>query len=238
MSSLKDSRLAFENRLLAALPADEYKRLLPHLEPVRLPQSKIIYRAGESIRHAYFLRGGMASLLSITGDGKTVEVGMIGNEGLVGIPVILRANTSPYQSAVQLTANAMRVSGDALRAEFDRGGRLHDLMLRYLHALLYQVSQSATCNRFHTMEERLCRWLLVSRDRTQTDTLRLTQEFLSQMIGAPRSRVTLVAIRLQQAGLISYSRGRIVIRDRRGLAALSCECYRIVNEQITRFIAA
>jgi CRP-like cAMP-binding protein len=238
MSSLKDFRLAFENRLLAALPADEYRRLLPHLEPVRLPQGKILYHAGDAIRHAYFLRGGMASLLSVTGDGRIVEVGMIGNEGLVGMPVVLRTNTSPYQSAVQLPANAMRIGGDALRAEFDRGGRLHDLLLRYLHTLLYQISQSATCNRFHTMEERLCRWLLVCRDRTQTDALRLTQEFLSQMIGAPRTRVTTVAVRLQEAGLISYSRGQIVIRDRRRLEALSCECYRIVREQIGQFIAA
>lgn len=238
MSSLKDSRLAFENRLLAALPAGEYRRLLPHLEPVRLPQNKILYSAGEAVRHAYFLRGGMVSLVSVTADGRAVEVGMIGNEGLVGVPVVLRTNTSPYQSIVQLPANAMRISGHVLRAEFDRGGRLHDLLLRYLHTLLYQISQSATCNRFHTMEERLCRWLLVSRDRAQTATLRLTQEFLSQMIGAPRTRVTLIAVRLQEAGLISYSRGQVVIRDRGGLEALSCECYGVVREQIGQFIAA
>lgn len=146
--------------------------------------------------------------------------------------------TSAYQVAAQLPANAMRIRGDTLRAEFIRSPRLQALVLRYLSGLLVQVSQSATCNRFHTMEQRLCRWLLVSYDRVHTNTFNLTQEFLSQMVGAPRTRVNTVAVRLQQGGLISYSRGKIVILDRKRLEASSCEYYRIVREQVSHFIAA
>lgn len=238
MSLSKDSQHTFGNRLLAALPTEEYIRLLPHLQLVPLPQGKVLYHAGDTIQHAYFLKGGMASLLSITGNGKAVEVGMIGNESVVGIPIVLRANTTPYQIVIQLPTEAMRIKSDVLRAEFNRGGKLQDMLLRYVNMLMLQLSQSATCNRFHTMEKRLCRWLLITQDRVQTDMLRLTHEFLSQMIGAPRTRVTIVTVQLQEAGLIRCSRGQIAILDRQGLEAYSCECYKIVREQESNFIAA
>jgi CRP-like cAMP-binding protein len=205
---------------------------------VRLPAGRVLCEAGGGIRHLYFLKGGMASLLSLTEDGHSVEVGMIGNEGVVGLPAVLGIDTAPYRVVMQLPANALRIKADALRAEFNRGGRLQKLLLHYTHTLLTQIAQSAACNRYHTMKARLCRWLLVSRDRAHTDTLQLTQEFLSQMIGAPRTRVTLVARDLQRAGLIRYSRGQITILDKRGLEAKSCECYRIVKEQISHFLAA
>lgn len=238
MPSLKEPSTAFGNGLLSALPRAEYERLSPHLELVRLTPGKILYNAGDVVRHAYFPRGGMICLLSTTEDGRTIEVGMIGSEGMAGIPIVLRSGAAPYQVMVQLAGNALRVSGNALREEFNRGGKLQDLLLRYTHSLLIQVAQSAACNSFHTMKARLCRWLLVSRDRTHTDTLQLTQEFLSQMIGAPRTRVTMVAHDLQRAGLIRYSRGKITILDKRGLEAKSCECYRVVREQINHFLAA
>src|SRR5436305_11006561 len=210
MSQTKESIFPFEeNRILSALPRGEYARLAAHLEIVRLPQNKTLYDAGSAIRHAYFLKSGMVSLLSITESGATVEVGMVGNEGVAGIPAILRINSTPYQVVVQLPATAARIRVDILKAEFNRGGVLQDLLLRYMHTLLTQISQSAACNRYHSMRARLCRWLLVSRDRVHTGTLHLTQEFLSQMIGAPRTRVTMVARDLQKRGLIRYSRGKI-----------------------------
>jgi CRP-like cAMP-binding protein len=234
----KNLRVAFDNSILASLPREEYERLQQSLELVRMVQGRTLYIAGGTIRHAYFLMGGMASLLSITEDGKAIEVGMIGNEGLVGIPAILGFNASPYQVVVQLPGNAMRVRADKLMTEFKRGGHLHDSLLRYAHTILTQISQSACCNRFHTVEARLCRWLLVSHDRVQSDTLHLTQEFLSQMIGVPRTSVTTVAGKLQRTGLIRYSRGKIRIIDQRGLEDASCECYKIVRDGISHFLAA
>lgn len=238
MSLVKASISPFENRILATLPRLEYARLSSQLEIVKLPQGKTLYEAGGTIRHAYFLKSGMASLLSMTEDGDTVEVGMVGNEGVIGLPAILRINSTPYQVVVQLPTTAARIRADVLRTEFDQGGRLQDLLLRYMHTLLTQISQSAACNRYHSMRARLCRWLLVSRDRVHSNTLNLTQEFLSQMIGAPRTRVTMVACDLQKKGLIRYSRGKIQILDRQGLETISCECYRIVREEISRFMVA
>lgn len=231
-------RIPFENRILGALPRGECARLSPYLEPIRLPAGRLLYGAGDAVRHAYFPRGGMISLLSVTEGGAAVEVGMVGNEGVVGLPVVLRGNVTHYQAVVQLQANALRVPAHVLRSEFDRGGRLQDLLLRYTDTLITQLSQSAACNRFHSMRARLCRWLLVSQDRAQADTLDFTQEFLSQMIGAPRPRVSIVAGSLQRAGIIRYSRGRIRILDRPRLESSSCECYKIVRQQMSHFLAA
>src|SRR5687767_6910854 len=224
MNLMKASGATFENRLLASLPRGEYERLAPHLEPVRLVPGKILYHAGEKVRYAYFPRGGMICLLSTTEDGRTIEVAMISAEGMAGIPIILRAGVAPYQVMVQLAGNAVRIRGDALTEEFSRGDRLQELLLRYTHTLLTQIAQSAACNRFHTVEERLCRWLLTCRDRVQTDTIRLTQEFLSQMLGAPRTSITSIAGALQKEGSIRYTRGKFLILDRPRLEAASCEC--------------
>jgi CRP-like cAMP-binding protein len=228
----------FTNRLLASLPPEEYERLSPHLKLVRLIPGKILYNAGEFVRHAYFPMGGMICLLSTTADGRTIEVGMIGSEGMSGIPIILKSSVAPYQIMVQLAGNAVVIEGDKLKEEFQRGGYFQDLLLRYAHTVLIQIAQSAACNRFHTVEERLCRWLLVSRDRVQTDLIYLTQEFLSHMLGVPRTSVTMIAGALQKKGLIRYSRGKISIIDRRRLEADSCECYRLVREEISHFLAA
>ena len=238
MSFLKHLDAKEDNRLLATLPREEYQRLLPHLEVTHLKAGRILYDVGETVRYAYFPKGGMISLLSTTESGRSVEVGMVGDEGMVGIPVVLRTSAAPYQAMVQITCNALRIRGDALRAEFNRGGRLQELLLRFTHSLLTQIAQSAACNQFHGLEKRLCRWLLVSRDRVHTDTVHLTQEFLSHMLGVPRTSVTAVAGTLQQRGLINYSRGRIVILDRQGLAAASCECYQRVRDGIEHLLAA
>jgi CRP-like cAMP-binding protein len=238
MASLQDAGSAFENRLLAILPREELNHLAPYLELVRLTPGKILYHAGEHIRHAYFLKGGMVCLLSTTESGRTIEVGMIGNEGLIGIPIILRCNSASYQVTVQLATNALRIRGDVLRAAFNHGGVLQDLLLRFTHTLLTQIAQSAACNRFHTIEERLCRWLLTSHDRVQTETLHLTHEFLSHMLGVPRTSVTMIAKTLQHKNLITYTRGKITILDRRGLEIASCECYRLINEGIQHYLVA
>lgn len=238
MTLSKLSNIKFANHLLEALPREEYERLSPHLELVRLKPGKILYNAGEVVRYAYFPLGGMICLLSTTEDGRTIEIGMIGNEGMSGIPIILRANVAPYQIMVQLATNAMRIRGDKLREEFCRGGQLQDLLLRFTHTILTQIAQSASCNRFHTVEKRLCRWLLISRDRVQSDTIYLTQEFLSNMLGVPRTSVTMIAGTLQKEGFIRYSRGKIFITNRQGLEAASCECYKRVREEISHFLAA
>lgn len=228
----------FNNRILAALSREEYGDLRPFQEHVRLVQGRVIYDAGDLIRYVYFPLGGMLSLLSTTRAGASVEVGMIGKEGVAGLPAILRVNTAPYRVVIQLPGNAMRFRVDVLKDAFNRGGRLQDLLLRYMHTLLTQISQSAACNRFHTVEERLCRWLLVSHDRVNSDVLGLTQEFLSQMIGSPRTSVTAIAGALQRANLIAYSRGKLRILNRPGLEAASCECYEVVRGSIDEYLAA
>jgi CRP-like cAMP-binding protein len=231
-------RGAFENRILSSLPRDEFERLRQRLERVRLTQGQILYGAGDAVRHVYFPAGGMVSLVSTTRAGSSIEVGMIGGEGVVGLPAIQREGSSPYLVMVQIAGEGARIRSEALREEFERGLGLQDLMLRYANILLTQVSQSAACNRFHTLEERLSRWLLISRDRTSGETINLTQEFLSYMLGVPRTSVTAVAAGLQQTGLITYSRGKIRILDRRALEAASCECYEVITESIDHFLAA
>jgi CRP-like cAMP-binding protein len=227
-----------KNLILRALPDKEYERLYPYLEPVALTKGTTLYSAGDAARHAYFVVSGMISLLAITEDGNAIEVGMVGNEGMVGLPVVLGFNIVPHLVVTQLPCTALRIRTDRLKAEFNLGGQLHGLLLRYTHTLITQLSQSASCNMFHTVKQRLCRWLLIARDRVESDTLCLTQEFVSQMIGAPRTSVTTVAGSLQREGLVSYRRGKIIILDGAGLEAASCECYRIVKESIRRCIIA
>lgn len=223
-----------QNRILAALHPEEYKRLLRYLEPVHLPQSKVLSEAGDIIEHAYFLLNGVASLLSITDGGETIEATMVGNEGMIGIPMILRGGITPYRTILHFSSDAVRIKADVLQNEFEHGGVLQDLLLRYTYSLLIQISQSAICNHFHKVEERLCRWLLVMQDRIQADSFRLTQEFISDMLGTSRSSVTAAAINLQDAGVIHYRRGKIRILNRGELETSSCECYRIVQGTLGR----
>ncbi|MDQ1637624.1 MAG: hypothetical protein QOF62_963 [Pyrinomonadaceae bacterium] len=227
-----------KNLILGALPDKELEHLSSYLEPIALSRGKILYAAGDTVPYGYFLLTGMVSLLSVTEDGRATEVGMVGNEGMAGLPLILGFSTTPYEVVVQLQCSAMRIKAEKLKAEFNQGEQLHRLLLRYTYTLLAQISQSASCNIFHTVKQRLCRWLLIGSDRVHSDTLSLTQEFLSQMIGTPRTSVTMIARSLQKEGLINYNRGTIQILDRTGLEAAACECYGIVNESITRYIIA
>ena len=227
-----------QNLILGALRDKEYAHLYPSLEPIALARGKTVYAQGDVARHAYFLLSGMVSLLAVTEDGQALEVGMVGNEGMVGLPIVLGFEIIPYRVVIQLPCTALRIRTDRLKAEFNQGGQLHDLLLRYANTLITQLSQSASCNMFHTVKERLCRWLLIASDRVQSDPLSLTQEFLSQMIGTPRTSVTTIAGGLQREGLINYRRGKIIILDPAGLESASCECYGIVKDSISRYIIA
>ena len=216
-----------ENSILAALPAHEYERIASSLTLVSLDLGQILYEPHEPIRHVYFPSTAVTSLVTILADGSTVESGVIGYSGMVGIPVILGAESSPCQALIQHSGDALMMEVEAFQNELRRGGQLQPLVLRFTHTLFTQVSQTAACNRLHTVEERLARWLLMMHDRVQKDDFMLTQEFIATMLGARRSGVTVAAGTLQSAGLISYKRGHIYILNRKALEKASCECYQV-----------
>lgn len=225
-----------ENRLLAALPREELERLLPHMEVVHKGQGKILSEPGATVDTLYFPNNGMVSLLTVNEDGTTIEVGMVSNEGVVGLPYILQLRTTPYGVRIQLPADLIKIRGEVAAAEFRRGGAFQSLILRYTHLLLTQISQSVVCNRFHPLEQRLCRWLLTASYRLKSDTLHLTQEIIGHMLGVPRTGVTMAAMSLQRAGLIRYSRGKIEFVNRKAVESASCVCYQTVKEEMDRFL--
>lgn len=224
------------NRILAALPREEFARLAPHLTTVRLERDEVVYLAGDQIRYVYFPISGLMSLLSTTETGSTVEVAMVGNEGIVGLPVILKNNLIPYEVTVQMETEAYRIKAEDLQEEFNKGEALQELILRYLNVLIAQISQAALCHRFHTVEEALGGWLLMVQARLNTASLSLTQEMISHALGVPRTGVTTAAGTLQRAGLIRYSRGKIMILDRERLEGNSCECFRIIHHELSHFL--
>ncbi len=224
------------NRLLAALPKGEYRRLLPALERVTLRFAEVLYEPRALIRHVYFPDDSTVSLLAGVAERSTLEVGFVGKEGMAGISVMLGVDTSPHRAIVQGAGTAVRMKASALRKESGRTGPLHDLLHRYAHSLLMQVSQSAACNHFHTVDARLARWLLMSGDRTEADEFRLTQDFISDLLGVRREGVSKAAGVLQKDGLITYSRGHIRILDRARLGAVSCECYGIIKDESDSYL--
>ena len=232
MSKPVESHQPVANRLLAALPPEEYSSILPRLELVHLTRGKVLYEIDETVLHAYFPLNGLISLFSLTEDGATIESALVGNEGVVGLPVFLKHHKTPYQIVVQFPSDALRIKAAVLEREFSRCGPLQDLLLRYTQAVLAQISQAATCNHFHSVKERLCRWLLMSRDRTTADVLQLTQESLSKILGAPRTGVSSAIGELQREGVIRATRGRIQILDRKGLESSACKCYDAAREGI------
>lgn len=234
--SVSESPNLAENQLLAALPLSEYQRLVPNLEKVSLSLQQVIYEPGEPIRHVYFPHQAIVSLVSTMSDGSTVEVGLVGKEGMVGLPVIWGGSTTTTRAFVQMADSGIRMKASLLKTEFERGGQLQSLLLRYMQALHTQISQTAACNRLHMVEARLARWLLSVHDRMQTDSFPLTQEFISQMLGTRRAGVTEAAGVLSDAGMIRYTRGRITILNRKELEATTCECYGIVKGEFTRLL--
>lgn len=231
MTTRKSSRPEIKNYILNALPKEDLARLLPDLKEVEFASGQILHRMGEPIEYLYFPEEMMNSTVGNTSAGQTIEVGVIGREGLVGFNVLMSALSMPHDNMTQLPGSALQISTAAITREFKRGGALHDCTLRFVYTFLLQISQTALCNRLHTIDERLARWLLMSHDRSATDELKLTQEFLAIMLGANRASVTLSAIALQDTGYIKYSRGRITIIDRKSLENYSCECYKAVKRE-------
>ena len=229
-------QLALRNRILRALPDEEFGRIAPHLSPIKLENDEIIYRSENPIEYVYFIESGLISLLSTTETNSTIEVAMLSKEGIVGLPVILKNRTIPYDVKVRFPGTALKIKADIFQEEFDKGQVLHDFVLRYLNVMITQISQSSICNRFHTIEAALSRWLLTVLDQVDSNTLFLTQQVISQALGVPRTGVTVAAGTLQTAGAIRYSRGKILILDRMRLESHSCECYRIIRDDLDQFL--
>ena len=230
-----------QNHLLDALPKAEYAKLLPNLEPVQLPLGKVLYESGQALSYVYFPTTAIVSLLYVMENGASAEIAVVGNEGIVGIALFMGGETMPNRAVVQSAGQAYCLKGPVFKREFARfGGRrqgsLQPLLLRYTMALITQMSQTAVCNRHHTIDQQLCRWLLLSLDRLPSNELTMTQELIANMLGVRREGVTEAAGRLQSAGLIRYNRGRITVLDRPGLEARVCECYEVVRREFQRLL--
>jgi CRP-like cAMP-binding protein len=236
MSGSPERQESPRSRLLSALPAEEHRRLADDLQPLSFSVGDVVYELNERMEYLYFPTTSVISLVCTLEDGSTAEVGLIGNEGVVGIALFLGGGTMPNRAVVQIAGQALRLRAEIVQREFVRGGAFQRLLLRYTQALITQISQTAVCNRLHSVENRLCRWLLRSHDRVGSNTLMMTQEFLSHVLGGRRESVTLAARRLQKARLIHYARGHITILDRAGLEASACECYRIVKDEFVRLL--
>ncbi|HEY0405555.1 MAG TPA: Crp/Fnr family transcriptional regulator [Pyrinomonadaceae bacterium] len=230
-------RALTDNHILAALSEEEYQHLLSQAEQVSLRQQQILCSSGDPIKHLYFPLTAVFALVATMKDGSTVEVGVIGSEGMVGISAFWGVPVVPHQVVVLMPGEAIKMPAEALKKALDHdGGHLHDLLLRYTHALVAHISQTAACNQLHKLDARLARWLLVSHDRARSDEFPLTQEFIAQMMGIRRAGVTEAAGRLRQQGLLNYSRGHVAILDRQGLEAIACECYEIVRQAFDYYL--
>ncbi|MCD2342740.1 Crp/Fnr family transcriptional regulator [Ideonella azotifigens] len=225
-----------ENHLLAALPEAEWQRWRPQLEAVELPLGLVLYEAGLALSHVYFPTTAIVSLLFVLEDGDTAEIAVVGNEGLVGIALFMGGESTPSRAVVQSAGQGFRLSAQAIKEAFNRNGPVMHLMLRYTQALITQMAQTAVCNRHHSLDKQLCRWLLLSLDRLQGNELVMTQELIANMLGVRREGVTEAALKLQAAGLIRYARGRITVIDRPGLELRTCECYAVVKKEYDRLL--
>jgi len=227
-----------QNHLLAALPTEDYERLLPHLELTPLPLAWAVYESGSQQGHVYFLTTSIVSLLYVMQEGASAEIAVVGNEGVVGIALFMGGETTPSRAVVQSVGYGYRLKASVLKAEFNQGGDLQRLLLRYTQALITQMAQTAVCNRHHTVEQQLCRWLLLSLDRLPSNELNMTQELIANMLGVRREGVTEAAGKLQAAELIYYSRGKITVLDRPGLETRVCECYAVVKRESDRLLSS
>jgi CRP-like cAMP-binding protein len=225
-----------QNHLLAALNPEVQARLFPHLELVPLPLGKVLYESGDAMRHVYFPTDSIVSLLYVMESGASAEISVVGNEGLIGVALFMGGESTPSRAIVQSAGSAYRLLGQRLKDEFNRHGDLLLLMLRYTQSLITQMAQTAVCNRHHSVDQQLCRWLLLSLDRLPTNHLTMTQELIANMLGVRREGVTEAAGKLQQHGVIEYSRGNITVLDRPKLEKLSCECYAVVKKETDRLL--
>jgi CRP-like cAMP-binding protein len=230
-----DARLD-ENHLLSVLPEAERVRLAPHLVPVDMTLGQVVYESGDRQRFVYFPATSIVSLLYVMEDGASAEIAIVGNEGLIGIALFMGGETTPSRAIVQSAGAAFRLDAQILKEEFIRGGPVQRLLLRYTQALITQMAQTAVCNRHHSIDQQLCRWLLLSVDRLPSHELKMTQELIANMLGVRRSGVTEAALKLQDAGLIRYGHGHIQVLDRPGLEKRVCECYRVVKQEFDRLL--
>ena len=225
-----------DNHLLAALSADVQSRLFGDLELVELPLGKVLYESGDALRHVYFPTDSIVSLLYVMESGASAEISVVGNEGLIGVALFMGGESTPSRAVVQSAGSAYRLLGQRLKDEFNRHGEMLLLMLRYTQSLITQMAQTAVCNRHHSIDQQLCRWLLLSLDRLPGNQLTMTQELIANMLGVRREGVTDAAGKLQKQGLIEYSRGQITVLDRPGLEQMSCECYAVVRKETDRLL--
>ena len=232
----EDRDVPIENRLLALLPPDDYERLRPNLHAVSFPLGEVVYEFGGQLDYVFFPTTSIISLLYTMENGSSAEMGLTGNDGVVGIALFMGGGTMPNRAVVQSAGGALRMKAKILKDEFALGGKFQQLLLRYTQALITQISQTAVCNRLHSVEQQLSRWLLLSHDRLNTDELIMTQELIADMLGVRREGVTVAAGRLQDYGAISYVRGRIQILDRQKLEEAVCECYRVVKNEFKRLL--
>ena len=229
---------AQSNRLLAALPDAAWQRWRPLLEPVELPLGEVLYESGGTLSHVYFPTTAIVSLLYVMESGVSAEIAVVGNEGIVGISIFMGGGSTPSRAVVQSAGQGMRLTAQAMKDEFSAAGPVMHLMLRYTQALITQMAQTAVCNRHHSLDQQLCRWLLLSLDRLEGSELAMTQELIANMLGVRREGVTEAVLRLQHAGLIRYARGHISVLDRLGLEQRSCECYAVVKKEYDRLLPA
>jgi CRP-like cAMP-binding protein len=225
-----------QNHLLAALPAAEFERLAPHLEPVEMRLGDVLYESGGLLQHVYFPTTAILSLHYVMENGSSSEIAGVGNEGMLGISLLMGGNTTPSRAVVQTGGQGYRLKSQLMLEEFKRAGAMQQLMLRYTQALITQMSQTAACNRHHSLVQQLCRWLLLTLDRMPTNELIMTQELVASMLGVRREGVTEAAGKLQQAGVISYRRGHITVLNRSGLESQVCECYAVVKKEFARLL--
>jgi CRP-like cAMP-binding protein len=224
------------NHLLRSLPEAEWKRWEPALEQVDLPLGLVLYESGRPLSHVYFPTTAIVSLLYVMENGASAEIAVVGNEGIVGVSLFMGGETTPSRAVVQSAGKGYRLSAERMKAEFNLAGPVLHLLLRYTQALLTQMAQTAVCNRHHSLDQQLCRWLLLSLDRLRDNKLVMTQELIANMLGVRREGVTAAALKLQHAGLISYRRGHIAVLDRPGLEGRSCECYAVVKNEYDRLL--
>jgi CRP-like cAMP-binding protein len=224
------------NKLLAALPDGEMKRWLPDLELIDMPLGRVLYESRASEKHVYFPTSAIVSLLYVMENDDSAEIAVVGNEGMLGISLFMGGNSTPSRAVVQSAGRGFRLSAQIMKDAFDKGGPVTHLLLRYTQALITQMSQTAVCNRHHSLDQQLCRWLLLSLDRLAGNELVMTQELIANMLGVRREGVTDSARKLQKAGLISYLRGRITVLDRMGLEHRACECYAVVKDEYDRLL--
>jgi CRP-like cAMP-binding protein len=233
---LRTSHDLSRNRLLAALPKDELQRWLPHLQYLEMELGQVLSEFGSRSQYVYFPTTAIISLLYVMKNGASAEIAVVGHEGVVGISLFMGGEYTPGRAVVQIAGGGFRLAAKAVKEEFDLGGKVLHLLLRYTQALITQMAQTAACNRHHSVDQQLCRWLLLSLDRTQSNELVMTQDLIANMLGVRREGVNEAALALQKAGLIDYKRGRIYVLDRQGLEGRACECYAVVREEYNRLL--